>query len=852
MRLFFFIWIGAIFVLISCKSDQQHPVHMTTVYKRHLEFPIPQDVETRTNPPVLRWPPMKGKQVRYDVRMAKEADFSVEENILEAKNTPLAIFNPHRTLEHGTWYWQYKVTGGEWIDIMSFLVDDTAIPMESPLPDVFLKALPTSHPRVLANRADLADLRGISDSEDAMAIIQEAESALMVRIPVEQDGFPAKKSADEEQNRKFIQDASQQLGDAVYKMAIPFCEAYLLTGKEEFARKAIQVGLEIATWDPRGVSSISDFGDARCMLSMALVYDTFFDYLSESEKAVLLRGIQPRAEHFYNSWVNNIEARVLSGHVWQHILHYFFQTSMALHGDVSEASDWLAYAYELFLARAPVLGGVDGGWMEGVSYFRMNMETMIDIPLYIKKYTGFDFFHTHPWYRNQTDWMIYHIPPGSAPDGFSDNTEEMNTPGIEYLAFARELAKLTDDPRAAWYAKECERYEKVQLSDKSILRWIRLAKTRELNMPEPAADPNLTMGRVFKDIGVASLHTQPANTSENLMVAMRSSPFGSYGHMLSDQNVFNILVGGKKLFYRTGYKVTMKDPHRTGWYQHTKSQNGVLVDGQGQPYSTEAFGWIARYVEGGGLAYVKGDASNAYNSEETKEDYGVTKNFRHIILLKPDIIIIYDELEANKDVTWSWLIHSLEKMTVDAGSRTFSVALDEVFGTGRLWSSHSLTMALSDTFDVAAVNWRGSRTADGELKSYDDDQWHLKASNTIKDSALRFLAIIRVARDVKEADLLSDSMNEGAVELKLGDWEIRAHLDHNLPPGVIIQNNAKGTVFASHNQSVQLGNETFNGNYPVSSKLGMMQHGKPVFMEVTDELPYDIRSSLKFYQNPNP
>ena len=852
MRILLINGMCAIFVLISCKPDQQQPVHMTTVYKRHLEFPIPQDVEARTNPPVLRWPPVKGKQVRYDVRMSSDADFSVQKNIFEAKNTPLAMFNPHHILEHGTWYWQFKVPGGEWTDIMSFVVDDSAIPMQSPLPEVFLKALPTSHPRVLANRADLADLRNLTESEDAKAIIQEAESALTIRIPVEQDGFPDQKSADKEQNRKFIQDASQQLGDAVFKMVLPLCEAYLLTGKVEYARKAIQVGLEIARWKPRGVSGISDFGDARCMLSMALVYDTFFDHLSDGEKADLLRGIQPRAEHFYNSWVNNIEVRVLSGHVWQHILHFFFQTSMALHGDVSDASDWLAYAYELFLARAPVLGGMDGGWMEGVSYFRMNMETMIDIPLYIKKYTGFDFFNTHPWYRNQTDWMIYNIPPGSAPDGFSDNTEEMNSPGIEYLAFARELAKLTGDTRAAWYAKECERYEKVQLSDKSILRWIRLAKTRDLTMPEPATNPNLTMGRVFKDIGVASLHTQPANTSENLMIAMRSSPFGSYGHMLSDQNVFNILVGGKKLFYRTGYKVTMKDPHRTGWYQHTKSQNGVLVDGQGQPYSTEAFGWISRYLEGGELAYVKGDASNAYRSEETNEDYGVTKNFRHIVLLKPDVIIIYDELEANKDVSWSWLIHSLEKMNMDTGNGTFSVALDDVEGFGRLWSSKPLSLALSDTFDVPAVNWRGSRTIDGDLKSYDDDQWHLKASNTKKVSALRFLSIIRVGHDVKEAELLSESMKDGAVELKLGEWEIRASIDDALSPGVFIQNKATGTVFASHDKSVQLGDKTFNGNYPESSKLGMMQHGKPVFLEAIDELPYDMRSRLKFYQKPNP
>ncbi|MEZ4902107.1 MAG: hypothetical protein R2822_10295 [Spirosomataceae bacterium] len=81
--------------------------------------------------------------------------------------------------------------------------------------------------------------------------------------------------------------------------------------------------------------------------------------------------------------------------------------------------------------------------------------------------------------------------------------------------------------------------------------------------------------------------------------------FGAYGHILSDQNTFNILVGGKRLFYRTGYKVAMDDPHRLGWSKHTKSQNGILINGEGQPYSAEAYGYFSRFLQGEELATSK-------------------------------------------------------------------------------------------------------------------------------------------------------------------------------------------------------------------------------------------------------
>lgn len=72
----------------------------------------------------------------------------------------------------------------------------------------------------------------------------------------------------------------------------------------------------------------------------------------------------------------------------------FFQTAIAVHGQIKQDNKWLTYLYELWLARAPVLGGEYGGWVNGTSYFRICMATLLDVPMIIKNYTGFDFINS--------------------------------------------------------------------------------------------------------------------------------------------------------------------------------------------------------------------------------------------------------------------------------------------------------------------------------------------------------------------------------------------------------------------------------------------------------------------------
>lgn len=106
----------------------------------------------------------------------------------------------------------------------------------------------------------------------------------------------------------------------------------------------------------------------------------------------------------------------------------------------------------------------------------------------------------------------------------------------------------------------------------------------------------------------------------------------------------------------------------------------------GQRIGTEGYGWIPRHYVSDRISYVAGDASNAYGKvisplwllrgkqsnleyspENGWDDTGLKIFRRHIVTLgKSGYSFIYDELEADKPVTWSYLLHTVTNpMNVD-------------------------------------------------------------------------------------------------------------------------------------------------------------------------------------------
>jgi hypothetical protein len=304
---------------------------------------------------------------------------------------------------------------------------------------------------------------------------------------------------------------------------------------------------------------------------------------------------------------------------------------------------------------------------------------------------------------------------------------------MNYAGYADAMARLFNDPYAAWYSKTIANGFGKDISEDPEFRWFRLQKGNQLKLPSVSPNIKFPEAAVFPEIGVAYMHTTLQNTKTNLMMSVRSSPYASMAHTHADQNTFNIAYGGKRLFYNSGYRPAMGDPHFLEWHKHTQGHNGILIDGKGQAFNAGGYGYIPRFIHGNQISYAVGVASNAYSGRDEGQniDAGMKLFRRHYIMLRPSIVVIYDELEADHPAEWSWLLHNDNMMKIDPMKKTILAGNELAQAQVSLFSSSAIEYKLTDQFSVPVDNWTNKVNEDGDTVNF-KNQWHFKAVSTEK------------------------------------------------------------------------------------------------------------------------
>jgi len=762
-------------------------------------FPI-ENKHVDRNPPPLLWPAAKGKHIRYAVRLSQDRRFTKRSTIAE-EGLPWAMFNPHRKLALGTWYWQYGTsTNGRpyrWSDIFTFEIARSARLSETPVASDMIQACPKAHPRLWVLPDEMGDLKKLKRYQTQFT--QKADAYLGESLP--DDTMPPDKGDDAYQVFKFHRWGSKALAGNMTMAVQWLIPAYLLSGDERYAHEAIRRGLHVAQWDPDGYTNpvISDFADGSCMRLLAGVYDTFYDRLTALERKSIRRAIVTRADRIFREETNKIETLVFRSHFWQHLLIEFSEAAIALLHEHPDAAEWMRFVYELWIARFPLMGGNDGGWANGNSYFGTNIETLLVLPSRIGKLTGVDLFE-NPWYKNSADFLLYTWPPHSRSDGFGDGTELKAHPNTTHLAFAEDMASRFNHAEAAWYVKQWK--AQVGTDGDPLLIWHSITNP---NRPPRARAPRaLPQAKCFPDVGIVSLHTDLANTSKNLMVGMRSSPYGSLLHSHDCQNAFNIFYGGASLFRNSGYYTSAGDDHSKKWYRATRGHNAVLIDGKGQPRGSENYGLIPRFLDGKHIAYALGDASQAYG------DTGLLCFRRHVVLLRPNIIVIYDDLEADHDANWQWLIHGERKITAHMRDQRLRIQTQTARSQVHLFGSQKLDIDINTLFDPPAHNWGGNKVFLGKNMEYFPDQWHVTVSPKNVCKGMRFLSVIQVCDRKEKTPFQEVVQNDDGVFID--GWCVKANLMTDEKAGLEIVHHQKRVGLAVDVPSFVVGKQKYRAS----------------------------------------
>ena len=841
-------------VLLSQQAPAGESELPQMVYPKYRRWMSPDKAEVvRFTSPSLQWPSKKFQ--KFDVRVSQDSLFRA--SLVQIKEIPFSMINIHQSLTAGEWYWQYRISGKEWSDFASFTVNDSSVDFTPVGIETLIKSIPKTHPRVMFEKEDWSALQTKTKSyKERSNIVQRANNIIGERIPSERDATIQFKGRDENETDKIKKIFSKEVGYEFGKSLHTLTQAYALTKEKKYFDTALLWMREATSWDPDGLTRINDFGDSYIMESLALAVDVFWEELDPTDRKAILEQVAARANGFYDKWTNYLENRNSSMHVWQHILHRMFLTSLVTIDEIPEAEKWLTYSYELWLAQHPKMAEEDGAWFNGTGYMRMNVMTLLDIPMKLGAYTGQNFFKA-PWYGNFIKWLFYAYPPGATSDGFCNDGKKWPMPNLEYGAFADAYARITGDPIALQYSKAVFSkldaleaplidldytggpIEKAVLSDDQDYAWFRLSEGYDLPLPSVDENVKLSEGAFFPDVGVAYFNSNRKDLENNLRVSIKSSPMGPLAHTHAEHNTFNIAYKGKRLFYNSGYRPWMGAPHTQAWYKHTQGHNGILVDQYGQPYDSGAYGFLPRFIEGNQLIYAVGDASHAYQAHElspkarkdnTPNDMEVKHFRRHYLLLKPNIVVVYDEMEAHKPVDWSWLIHNYHGLKINDVDQTVETTYKDRGGKVSLFSSTPLDREVTDQFSVAPKNFLRKKDAYGNLLTY-DNHWHFKATTQKKQEKMRFLAIIQVSDDLKYKEI--SRMGAGDV-FEIEGWKINAQMDTNKSAKISIERKDGQLKFSSHTEPVnQL------------SKLIENVNGKTVVKTAKDQYPKSIINAAK-------
>jgi hypothetical protein len=357
-----------------------------------------------------------------------------------------------------------------------------------------------------------------------------------------------------------------------------------------------------------------------------------------------------------------------------------------------------------------------------------------------------------------------------------------------------------NNPQAAWYVQQWQK--KVGSDSDPLLTWHKIKNPN--TKPRPRSPKALPQAKCFPDVGIASLHTDLANPHQNLMVGLRSSPYGSLLHSHECQNGFNIFYGGEPLFRNSGYYTSAGDPHSKTRYRATRGHNSVLINGKGQPRGSESYGTIPRFLNCKHIAYALGDASNAYG------DAGLIRFRRHLVILRPNILIVYGDLEADHNASWQWLIHGDRNITASMRHQRLRTQTRTAQSQVNIFASQTSNIDINTVFDPPALNWGGNKTFLGKNMDVFPDQWHITVSPKIACNIMPFLTIFQVC-DRKNKTPFKDPVQKDN-HIHIDNWSIQANLNPDQKARLEIRHQNKRIALAVDMPSITVGKKRYRAS----------------------------------------
>jgi hypothetical protein len=636
----------------------------------------------------------------------------------------------------------------------SFRILDNAYELPWVSPAKLLGKVPVNHPRLLFPAAQLDAFRATltTTRKAAYAELKAVADRALSLQPMPKPTFDRYDRETQYPQRRTAYRASYHQFTITYHQGmLPLAAVYVLSGERRYGEAAKVHLLNLLDWELDGIASLESGFDEiglRIQRTAAQAYDWLYDLLTPTER----KAVKAMLVAHGNAMLARLKERdFLNYSAYSHdgrLPGYLVEFSIAL-AEEPVAREWMEYAMQALLTVFPHWADADGGWAEGIGYALSYNDRFIT-PLHsLQLATGYDLWQKE-FFRKFRHFAMYNTSPLGEILPFGDGEEKsVASRGDELVSILYFHSLRYQDPVTRWW---------IDLIPRGTVAPDRLGALHRLLLPDtlaPRPPQELPMDRAFHGVGWAALHTDLLHPEEDLMVMFKSSPFGSVSHSHADQNSFAIMQGGRALAIPGGARFPQHgSPFHEQYTQQTVAHNALLVDGQGQRNRDDtAGGKLVAFRSLPHLAYVAGDAKDCYPKP-------LTKNLRHVVLVRPSLIIVLDEVEADRPIDVAWLLHTKEESALRQQSSAFTVRRDHLRMAVHLGASTE-ELSFSQT-----SQWPLSPKQDYEMVKVPDPprQWHFRAETTHARNQHRLAAVMLVG---DESQLPSYEVAQSPQEMTL-------------------------------------------------------------------------------------
>lgn len=155
---------------------------------------------------------------------------------------------------------------------------------------------------------------------------------------------------------------------------------------------------------------------------------------------------------------------------------------------------------------------------------------------------------------------------------------------------------------------------------------------------EKTTVPFSTFSRLFPQAGLAVM------MADHLHVLVDAGPFGAgtAGHSHSDTLSLVVRLGKEEILIDPGTYTYVADPQLRNWFRGSAAHNTVRVDGMDQAIPAGPFSWKGRPS----VEVRQWLATPAHDFLDAACYYAGFTHRRSVLLLKPDLILVLDEIEG--------------------------------------------------------------------------------------------------------------------------------------------------------------------------------------------------------------